>query len=148
MKRKILAVASGGGHWVQLMRLKPALDGMDVEFLTTESAYSVDVGKPVLVVRDANMWNKIALAIMFTQIAYNVIKMRPRVVLTTGAAPGFAAIIFGKLIGATTIWIDSIANSEEMSSSGRQARRFADICLTQWEHLATPDGPYFWGSVL
>ena len=148
MKNKVLAVASGGGHWVQLMRLRPAFDGVEVEYLTTDSAYSSDVGKAVMVVRDANMWDKIALLVMFTQVAFKVVRMRPRVVITTGAAPGFAAIFFGKLLGAKTIWVDSIANSENMSSSGKYARHFADVWLTQWEHLTSPEGPYFWGSVL
>ena len=27
---KILAIASGGGHWIQLLRLRPAFSGADV----------------------------------------------------------------------------------------------------------------------
>jgi UDP-N-acetylglucosamine:LPS N-acetylglucosamine transferase len=130
------------------MRLKPLFEGKKVEYLTTDAAYSAEVGKPVQVVRDANMWDKAALAVMFFQVAVKVIKVRPDVVITTGAAPGFAAILFGKLIGAKTVWIDSIANSERMSSSGSHVKRFASLWLTQWEHLARPQGPYFMGSVL
>lgn len=85
---------------------------------------------------------------MFVQVALKVLRFRPDVVVTTGAAPGFAALLFGKMIGAKTIWIDSIANSEEMSSSGKHAGRIADLWLTQWEHLVTPQGPQFMGSVL
>ena len=147
-KKRILAVASAGGHWVQLMRLKSAFEGTAVEFIATDAAYASDVGKPVLTVRDANMWDKVALAVMFSQVAIKVIKVRPDVVITTGAAPGFAALLFGKLIGARTIWIDSIANSENMSSSGKHARHIADLWLTQWEHLVTPQGPHYLGSVL
>ncbi|UFS68821.1 hypothetical protein LPW11_13025 [Geomonas sp. RF6] len=147
-KRKVLAVASGGGHWVQLMRLRPAFEGMSLEFIGTNAAYAKEVGKPIHTVRDANMWDKISLAIMFLQVALKVLRVRPDVIVTTGAAPGFAALLFGKLIGARTIWIDSIANSETMSSSGKHARRVADLWLTQWEHLATPQGPHYIGSVL
>ena len=145
---KILAVASGGGHWVQLMRLRPLFEGMTVEYLATDAAYAAEVGKPVLAVRDANMWNKLSLAVMFLQVAVKMLKVRPDVVITTGAAPGFAALLFGKLLGARTIWLDSVANSEQMSSSGRHVRPFADLWLTQWEHLATPKGPHYLGSVL
>jgi UDP-N-acetylglucosamine:LPS N-acetylglucosamine transferase len=148
MTRKVLAVASGGGHWVQLMRLKPLFEGMTVEYLATDAAYSVDAGRPVLAVRDANMWNKAALALMFCQVLVKMLKVRPDVVITTGAAPGFAAILFGKLMGAKTVWLDSVANSEQLSSSGRHVRPFADLWLTQWEHLATPNGPRYLGSVL
>lgn len=146
--RKVLAVASGGGHWVQLMRLRPLFEGMSVEYVATDAAYSAEVGKPVLAVRDANMWDKVALSIMFLQVLVKMIKVRPDVVITTGAAPGFAALMFGKLMGAKTVWLDSVANSEQMSSSGRHVRPFADLWLTQWEHLSTPDGPHYLGSVI
>ena len=73
---------------------------------------------------------------------------RPDVVLSTGAAPGFFAILFGKLLGARTIWVDSIANAEQLSLSGKKAGRFADLWLTQWPHLAQPGGPLYKGSVI
>ena len=77
-----------------------------------------------------------------------VIRERPDVVVTTGAAPGYFALRFGKWIGAKTIWIDSIANLERMSLSGERVRRYADLWLTQWAHLAKSDGPVFLGAVL
>jgi hypothetical protein len=73
---------------------------------------------------------------------------RPDVVISTGAAPGYIAIRLGRLLGARTMWIDSIANVEEMSLSGSKALRCAGLCLTQWEHLARPDGPHYKGAVL
>lgn len=72
---------------------------------------------------------------------------RPDVVVTTGAAPGYLAIRLGKLLGARTIWIDSVANADELSMSGRRALQQADVCITQWEHLADRDGPHYYGSV-
>ncbi len=146
--KKILAVASGGGHWVQLLRLQPAFDGCDVQYLSTNSGYAAEVKSKLHVVTDANLWNKLKLFFMFLQVLVVILKVRPDVVVTTGAAPGFAAIVFGRLLGAKTIWIDSIANSEVLSSSGMHAGKFAHAWLTQWEHLATPNGPYYWGSVL
>jgi hypothetical protein len=54
-----------------------------------------------------------------------------------------------KLAGARTVWIDSIANSEKLSLSGRLVRKHVDLCLTQWPHLtdAYPDVQCF-GSVI
>ena len=51
-------------------------------------------------------------------------------------------------MGIKTIWIDSLANAETMSLSGLKVKPYADLWLTQWEHLATPKGPYFYGAVL
>lgn len=69
-------------------------------------------------------------------------------VLSTGAAPGYIAVRLGKLIGAKTIWIDSIANVEHLSMAGELAGQHADLWLTQWPHLAKADGPHFHGAVL
>nr|WP_302675558.1 hypothetical protein [Sphingomonas faeni] len=60
----------------------------------------------------------------------------PHLVVSTGAAPGAMALLVGKMFGARTIWIDSIANSEVLSLSGRLVRPIADLRITQWQHLA------------
>lgn len=41
---RVLAVASGGGHWEQLMLLRPTLAQYDVRFATTEPAVAVQHG--------------------------------------------------------------------------------------------------------
>jgi hypothetical protein len=69
-------------------------------------------------------------------------------VITTGAAPGYFAIRIGNLFGARTIWVDSIANGEELSLSGQKAGPHAALWLTQWAHLAKAEGPHYRGSVL
>lgn len=146
--KKILAVASGGGHWVQLLRLRPAFDGHHVQYVSTNKSYQIDVQSPLHIVTDANIKIKLKLLVMFIEVALIVAKCRPDIVITTGAAPGFAAIFFGRLFGAKTVWVDSIANSEELSISGKHARRWSTVWLTQWEHLSGEAGPTYWGAVL
>lgn len=146
--RKVLAVASGGGHWVQLRRVIPALEGHRVVYLTINPAYRADVpDAKVHIVNDATRWDRIGSLRMALRILWVVLRERPDVVLSTGAAPGFFALLFGRLLGARTIWLDSIANIEELSMSGRMVRRHADLWLTQWPHLARPDGPECAGRV-
>jgi UDP-N-acetylglucosamine:LPS N-acetylglucosamine transferase len=147
--KKVLAVASGGGHWMQLMRLLPALNGYEVVFVTVSDSYRRLVpGNRFYAVRDANRWNKFLLIALAGKIAWIVCKERPDAVISTGAAPGYFAIVFGHLLGARTIWVDSIANVERLSMSGRLAGKYADLWLTQWPQLATADGPRYAGAVL
>lgn len=149
MPRKILAVASAGGHWVQLLRLRPAFEGNEVRYISTNSGLAGKVAPaPMTVVRDASMWDKLGLGMMACQIAWAILKYRPDVVVSTGAAPGFFAIVFGRLLGARTIWLDSVANAEELSLAGRKVRRWANHWLTQWPDLAEEDGPHYIGSIL
>jgi UDP-N-acetylglucosamine:LPS N-acetylglucosamine transferase len=147
--KKLLAVASGGGHWVQLLRLTPAFAECEVVFVTVQEAYRTDVeGQKFYAVPDATRHTKIRLLQTAIDIFWILCKERPEVVISTGAAPGYFAVVLGKLLGARTIWVDSIANVEQLSMSGKLAGRHAHLWLTQWPHLATIDGPQFRGAVL
>lgn len=146
---RVVAIASGGGHWVQLCRLRPVLDGLDVHYVSVDRSYGAEVGADRFsVVRDASRWTKLGLIVQAFQVFWLIVRLRPEAVLSTGAAPGFFGLLFGKLLGARTIWLDSLANVEQVSLSGRLARRCADLWLTQWPHLAKPEGPRYAGAVL
>lgn len=155
---RVVAVASAGGHWVQLMRLRRAWAGLDITYVTTDPglaellrAEAAEAGEPaprVEVVQEGNRWQKRKLARQLLQIFLVMARLRPDAVITTGAAPGYFALRFGKMLGARTIWIDSIANAEELSLSGQKIGRYADLWLTQWPHLARPEGPHYLGAVL
>ena len=97
---------------------------------------------------DATRWNRIGLVRMGLKLAWIILLERPDVIVSTGAAPGYFAIRLGRLLGARTIWLDSIANVEQVSMTGQLVRMHADLWLTQWPELATPDGPRHAGSVL
>jgi exopolysaccharide biosynthesis glucuronosyltransferase PssD len=148
-RQRILAVASGGGHWVQLLRLQPALAGEDVAYVTVNAASRSEIGAArFYVIPDATRWSRLGLLRLAIRIAWICLLERPDVVITTGAAPGYFAVRFGKLLGARTAWIDSMANAAALSLSGRRAGRFSDLWLTQWPSLAEPDGPEYRGSML
>lgn len=137
---RVLAVASGGGHWVQLCRLRPAFEGCDVLFVSTDPGFARDVAPAKFAsVPDANRSKKLRVLWMFARMGWIVLRHRPAAVVTTGAAPGYAAIRFARLLGARTMWIDSVANAEELSLSGMMAGKVADEWLTQWEHLGSGD---------
>ncbi len=146
---KILAVASSGGHWVQLRRIAPALEGFDVVYVTVLDSYRSQVPENKFYrVNDATRWNKIGLLFLAFRLALILAKERPNVVISTGAAPGYFAVLLGHWFGARTIWVDSIGNVDALSLSGARVGRYADLWLTQWPHLAKPEGPHYGGSVL
>lgn len=146
---KVLAISSGGGHWVQLMRLRPAFEGCDVTYATVQEGYRSDVGDADFrVVRNGNRWSKTDLLLSALGILRLLLSVKPDVVITTGAAPGYFAVRFGKWLGARVVWVDSVANAQELSMSGIKAGSFVDLWLTQWPHLAGGDGPQCFGSVL
>ncbi len=155
---RVLALSSTGGHWVQLLRLAPAFDGCELHYATTV-AESRDQALAAARARnqpapgfhlftDANRWQKLRLLRQALELAAILLRVRPHVLVTTGAAPGYVAIRLGRLLGARTVWIDSVANVEELSLTGQLAGPHAHLWLTQWPELARPGGPQFLGSVL
>jgi UDP-N-acetylglucosamine:LPS N-acetylglucosamine transferase len=131
------------------MRIRRAFVDCDVTFVTVHDSYRAQVpGHKFYLVNDANRSTKFELLKAAGRIAQIIWIERPDIVISTGAAPGYFALRFGRLMGARTIWVDSIANVEHLSMSGDRIGRCADLWLTQWPHLARPNGPHYTGAVL
>jgi UDP-N-acetylglucosamine:LPS N-acetylglucosamine transferase len=145
---RVLAIASAGGHWEQLMLLRSAFDGCDVQFASTMRGLEEFGTEQVRLVPDCNRNEKVRSMHTCLKIVLLLLKIRPAVVVTTGALPGLIALFFAKRLGAKTIWIDSVANAEEMSLAGKKAQAYADIWLSQWPDVARAEGAAYAGSVL
>ncbi|MEO9573508.1 MAG: UDP-N-acetylglucosamine--LPS N-acetylglucosamine transferase [Tateyamaria sp.] len=145
----VLAVSSGGGHWVQMRRIAPAFSGADVHFATTDATAVEHVGASQLhVYPDANKKTPLRLLYCVFRLALIVFWLRPDVVVSTGAAGGFLAIRMARLIGARTMFIDSIANARELSISARLSIGVADRVLSQWPGVAALTGAEYRGAVI
>lgn len=154
----VLAISSPGGHWLQLRRMRKAWEDCSVVYASSLDGYAAEVARDAAdghtpaasyySITDANRWQRIRLGKQLLDVGVILLRHRPDIVVTTGAAVGYFALRLGKLIGARTIWIDSIANANKLSLAGELARPYADLWLTQWEHLASDGGPRFAGAVL
>jgi UDP-N-acetylglucosamine:LPS N-acetylglucosamine transferase len=158
-RRKVLLVSSSGGHWTELRRLADAFEPYERVWCSVLGEMRAEVAPDAFhLVPDATRWNKLRLAWSALRVLAVLVRVRPDVVVSTGAAPGYFAVLFARAVGARSVWIDSIANAEELSMSGRKAARIATLTLTQWPELgdAMPADParrargkvYFAGSVV
>lgn len=139
---RVLAISSRGGHWTQLRRLRRAFEGCDTTWASTDAGLAKEVAPDRFVfVPDASRWDRVKLVWSILCVLWLVVRIRPDAIVSTGAAPGFFALRFGRLVGARTLWLDSFANAEELSLSGRKASAFADLALTQWPHLGEALSP-------
>lgn len=149
MKNPVLAVASGGGHFEQLIRIAEHIDSSRIIYATTVNGYTINSELPPIIVNDCNTNTKFSMLVTCIQLTKIIIQFNPSIIISTGAAPGLIAIIMGKIFFKKTIWIDSIANSEDISKSGKIAKYFVDLYLTQWKHLENKShGPRYGGSIL
>lgn len=145
---KILVIASAGGHWVQLLRLAPAFEGYECVYASTKDSFQKFIpNNKFYCIKDFNRNNMLQIFGTVLKLFQIVKTEKPKVIITTGAAPGLVSLFIGKLFLKKTVWIDSIANVEELSMSGKIASYFADRVYTQWEHLSN-NKIYFAGNVI
>ena len=146
---RVMAVSSGGGHWVELCRIRAAFAGLDVFYVSPDPSAAPGLGARHYAIPDVTRRDRWRFAPLAARLLRILARERPDVVITTGAAPGLVALALAKgLLGARTIWIDSLAAAETLSLSARLARPVADAWLTQWSHLARETGPEYWGAMV
>jgi len=137
--KRILAAASIGGHWIQLLRIaKPLENDCEVVYMSThEKCARMVEGHEFHKIQDFSRWDAWKLIPAFFRDLKIVRQVKPSAVITTGAAPGLIVLLAAKCLGKKTIWVDSIANVRHLSFSGRIASRIASRTYTQWQDLAT-----------
>ncbi|SEM80797.1 Oligosaccharide biosynthesis protein Alg14 like [bacterium A37T11] len=145
---KGIAVASIGGHWIQLLRLNPAFKNHEMVYVSTNSNFSSMVpNNKFYFVDDFNRKEKVKIFKAFFKI-YKILKLeKAEFIITTGAAPGLICLFVGWILGCKTIWVDSIANVEKISLSGKLATMFASRVYSQWPDLAKK-GIHYSGNVI
>ncbi|MEM6902747.1 MAG: UDP-N-acetylglucosamine--LPS N-acetylglucosamine transferase, partial [Pseudomonadota bacterium] len=137
----ILAIASGGGHWHQLLRLVPALPLERTVFASPLGPEEVPAQVPKYhQISDGNRDTKVKLGLVLMQLLWLLVRYRPAVIITTGAAPGCLALLLGRWFGAKGLFIDSVANARELSLSARLARDRGLTVYSQWPDVAAREG--------
>lgn len=149
-KKKVLAIASPGGHWIQLNKIcAPLKEQFDIVYVTPAAQYSTQKdSKKVLPIIDASASSKQKLIPLALQLLWIFIKERPSAIISTGAAPGAIAFLLAKFLPIKTIWVDSIANTTELSRSARMIKNHSDLVMTQWESLSDNQTVIHKGSIL
>ena len=95
--KKILAVASIGGHWVQLLRItRPLEEHYEVVYMSTHPKCKSMVGTCRFhTMMDFSRWDAWKMLPASFNILGILLKERPAAIVTTGAAPGLLTIILG-----------------------------------------------------
>ena len=146
---RLLVGASGGGHWIELRRLKAAFEGFEVAYVSTIPGYAdVVAGHRYYAVPDASRFSLAGFAPIALSALRILLRERPAAFVTTGSAPMLPFVLLARLFGVRTLWIDSIANGEHLSTSGRVAKRLAHRCLAQWPGVAHDETIDYWGKII
>ncbi len=135
---KICLAASAGGHLTQLLKLSESWQGYDTIYVTTSSLVREKLQKygKIYTVGECNREHMLRVIVVVLRCINIILRERPDVVISSGAAVGCIMCFLGKILGVEIIWLDSITNVERISLSGRMVRYIADLFLVQWPELA------------
>jgi UDP-N-acetylglucosamine:LPS N-acetylglucosamine transferase len=136
-KLKICLAASAGGHTSQLLKIKECYESYQTFYVTTTSVVAQQLHKfgKVYVVGESNRQNLLRVIFVLIRCLKIILNERPNVVISTGAAVGCIMCFLSWIFSAKIIWIDSIANVDKLSLSGRMVRCIADLFLVQWPEV-------------
>ncbi len=132
------------------MLMRPALADADVKYVTTLPGLPARAGiTKYSIVHECNRNDLRKLASNTARLLWILARYRPDVVISTGALPGLIGVALARTVfRSRTIWVDSVANGKEFSMSGRMAKRFSSLWLTQWEEVAQATGASCFGRVI
>jgi len=135
-KTRVLVVCSAGGH---LMEAMLAIEGLDVDFDVATFRLShlktpPGSAKGLHFLIDPHV-SIFKYAVNALQSIGLLMKVRPRVILTTGAGIAIPCALFGKLYGARLIVVESAARVKELSRTGLFLYKYADLFIVQWPDL-------------
>ena len=142
-KKKVLFISSTGGHFSELQQLSPLFEKYDYHIITEKDSMTKELKKIY--------GNKISYlpygtrSKLYTYIfiyfflclktIFLFIKIRPRYIVTTGTHTAGPMCYFGKIFGCKIIFIETFANKNRKTVTGKLIYPIADLFIVQWEDM-------------
>lgn len=141
--KKILFISSTGGHLSELMQLNSMFKKYDYYIITEKTNSNL-----YLLKKYPNRVNYLVygtkshlLSYLF-KFPFNILKslllyakIRPKIIITTGAHTAVPMCYIGKLFGSKVIYIETFANIHTKTISGKLVYPIADKFIVQWESM-------------
>lgn len=150
-KLKICFAASTGGHYEQLLMLKPLMDQHDSFVITEETAYKTEVkGKKMYYMKMVNRKEAGFLPRMIVNMCRSLkifLREKPDAVICTGVLAMIPICVIAKMAGKKLIYIESFAKVTSPTLTGKFLYRFADQFYVQWPQMLEiyPEAIYLGG---
>ncbi len=149
MKKKICLISSSGGHFEQLLCLKPLSENFNVFFVTEKTKYNKSDKKIKYFVKQVNRKEVLFIPNMimvFFKSLYIYIKEKPDVIISTGVLSTIPMLFIGHFFKKKVIYIESFAkiNSPTMTGKLIYKKKIANQFYVQWKSMLEfyPDAIY------
>ena len=141
--KKVLFISSTGGHFNELMQLTPLFSKYDYHIVTekddTTKGCKEKYGKKISYLiygTRAHIVKYIFQFIINCFISlFLYVKIRPKYIVTTGTHTAGVMCILGKIFGSKIIYIETFANQNTKTATGKIIYKFADLFIVQWEEM-------------
>ncbi len=141
--KKVLFISSAGGHLSEMLELKDLFSKYDYHIITEKTKstdslkeiYKDKVNYLIYGTKDHMLTYPFKLLANCFKSLYFYLKLRPQVIITTGAHTAGPMCCIGKLLGSKIIYIESFANISTKTVTGRLIYHLADLFIVQWESM-------------
>lgn len=140
--KKIVLISSVGGHLEQLLGLGEIIAQHKVSIITERNDTTRN-----MVVPSARVYllpyisRRFFFGFVYSYIECFFVsfkyffKIKPEVIVTTGAGCTLPICLIGKVFGCKVIFIETFARVKSKTMTGRICYLFADVFVVQWEEL-------------
>lgn len=136
---KICFTASSGGHYEQLLMLKPLMEKYDSFVITEETLYSTKIeDEKMYYMKQVNRKERTFLLRMIINVIRSVKifwKEKPDIVISTGVLATIPICLISKLAGKKLIYIESFAKVTSATETGKLMYKIADQFYVQWKSM-------------
>ena len=152
---KILFISSTGGHFSELMQLKPIMDKCTYHVVTEKTKQNYKLkekfGKKInfLVYETKKKPLKYAFVLLANSFIslFIYLKFRPQVIITTGTHTAGPMCCIARILGSKVIYIETYANRMSKTSAGKLLYYVANEFIVQWKEMKKlyPKAKFFGG---
>ncbi|MCF0124294.1 MAG: polysaccharide biosynthesis protein [Clostridia bacterium] len=152
----ILFISSTGGHFSELMKLKPIMEQCNYHIVTEKTntnanlkeEYKDKIDFLIYKTRKNKIIYPFVLIINCFISLFLFLKYRPKLIITTGTHTAGPMCCIAKLFGKKVIYIETFANRNTKTATGRLLYHIADTFVVQWEEMLElyPKAKY-WGWI-
>ena len=141
--KRVLFVASTGGHLNEMMQLKELFDKYEYHIITEKTKsnlhlldkYPKKVDFLVYGTKDHMLTYPFKLFYNCVKSLFLYFKIHPDYIVTTGAHTAGPISLIGKFFGTKIIFIESFANLTSKTITGRLLYPVSDKFIVQWESM-------------
>jgi len=136
---KICLVASSGGHFEQVMMLKPLIEEYSGFVVTEETSYNLSAESiNIYYLKQVNR-SEIGFPWLMLMNFFKSLKIflteKPDIMISTGALATIPMCILAKLFKRKLVFIESFAKVTSPTLTGKLMYKFADEFYVQWEEM-------------